>query len=109
MMPFCKTERCKKKARTGGLYCSACATQRWKQANPIKYYYLKLKQSAKRRGKVFDIDPADWWEFFRANLDSFAKRGKLSESLTLDRIDSQGPYSIDNLQFLTNSENGFKK
>lgn len=79
----------------------------FKERYPLKYHFNLLKCGAKRRGKPVLLTFDEYQKLAReSGYDE--KRGKEANSLTLDRIDSEGPYSIDNLRVSTQSENSTK-
>jgi hypothetical protein len=100
---MCKTENCNKKPEKGN-YCYACLKSRYRKRHPIKAAYQNLRNSAKRRGKVFDLTFEQFKEF-AIKTDYIVNSGRKAESLHVDRIDENGPYSIDNIQVLPNSRN----
>ncbi len=66
--------------------------------------YDDLKTNAKRRGKIFKLTFEQFKEFaIKVNL--LHKRGRTSESYTIDRRDNKKGYTIDNIQMLTRGEN----
>lgn len=104
---LCLTPRCSKEAKNGN-YCHACVDRRWRERNPIKAIYRKLKSNAKRRGKVFTISVEAFTEFINSNADYVEKRGRKARSLHIDRIDETKGYEEGNLQILTNQANSTK-
>lgn len=99
----CTAAGCTKPAATRGL-CHAHAKREYAQRNPLRYCYNSLKQNAKRRGKEFTLS-FDEFAAFAVKTDYINKRGKNSESYTIDRIDPTKGYSADNIQVLTNAQN----
>ena len=87
--------------------CSKCMMRRWRSKNPLKSAYAQLKESARKRRKLFNITLPQFAEFL-AGTDYLERAGKSAESLTIDRIKNHLGYEPGNLQILTNSENASK-
>lgn len=100
---MCATPNCNKKPSRGN-YCYACAKRRYRAANPLRAAYTQLRQNAKRRGKGFTLT-FEQFEQFAVKTDYQFKRGRTKESYHIDRREETGPYSINNIQVLTNSQN----
>jgi hypothetical protein len=100
---MCIIPTCNKKPSRGN-YCHACAKRRYRDANPLRSAYTQLRHNAKRRGKVFTLTFEQFKEFAIKTEYAFRK-GRTGSSYHIDRIDEHGPYSIENIQVLTNSEN----
>lgn len=99
----CITERCRKEAKEGR-FCYSCAKRRYAKKHPIEYAYATFKNNAKRRGKEFLITLDEFTQYCtKTNL--LLGRGRTKEAWHIDRIDPNGPYSLDNIQILTNREN----
>lgn len=99
----CKTKYCRnapKKGRT----CSTCHTREYRKNNPYRYSYNNLKSNAKRRGKEFNLTFEEFKEF-SIKTNYLIGKGRSKDSYTIDRIDTEKGYSIDNIQILSNSEN----
>jgi hypothetical protein len=80
------------------------ALRAWRKANPIHAAYLNLKHNAKRRGKIFNLTLVEF-EKFCAETDYQRGKGRKSTSLHVDRINEDGPYSLNNIQTLENAKN----
>ena len=104
MSRVCKTRYCRKKAKVGRTICCSCISNLYKERHPLKYAYNTLRVNARRRQKEFTLTLEQFKEFC-AKTDYFHKKGKLSHSYHIDRIDESKGYSIDNIQVLTNKEN----
>jgi hypothetical protein len=72
--------------------------------NPVSYTFSQLKKSARRRGIKFLLTMPEWERFCEATEYPYL-RGRTADELSVDRKLDDGPYSIDNIQVLTTSEN----
>jgi len=104
----CHASRCRNKATKKNRYCPRCNARRYKVLHPENYAFQKLKYSARRRGIEFYLSVEDFKKFWDEH-GLYEGYGKQADNLTVDRIDSMGPYILDNIQPLTNRENGKKK
>ena len=106
----CHTPNCRKFV-TGGArshYCSNCRTKHWRAKYPLHYYFNKLKQRAKERGKEFELTREQYIYFAKST--NYAKlKGKTSTSLSIDRIKNDGPYAWWNIQAITLRQNSRKE
>lgn len=87
---------------------SAESKRVWRKKNPMRAAYQNLKSNAKRRNVYFDLT----LEQFQTHLwdkDYMLKKGRGSDSLTIDRIRVTGGYTVDNIQLMTKSENSKKR
>lgn len=103
-MRKCSTKYCRKPAATQKTKCHACRKAEWKKNNPIRAAYCNLRTNAKRRGKEFTITFEEFEKWCEETQYMFGK-GRTATSYTIDRIDPERGYSIDNIRVLTNSEN----
>lgn len=88
--------------------CSAEYTKSWRKTNPIRASYLNLKNNAKRRGKEFDLSFAEFQEFAVKNQIVYGKK-RTADTWSIDRVNPDKGYSIDNIQPLTLSDNSRKR
>lgn len=114
---LCKARGCIKpvslvRLKNGKLHerniCDRCRRRRWRVNNPFRYIHSELKKSAKRRGIYFDIHIGAFIEFCLDNnlyRDSYKFT---SESLTVDRVDPDLGYTMDNIQVITQRQNIIK-
>ena len=79
----------------------------FKDKHPVKYAYNKLKQRANERGHDFDLS-FEQFKKFAEDSGWLHYKGKEKNSLSIDRIDEQKGYSIDNRSVKTLSENAAK-
>jgi len=82
--------------------------RQWRERHPIHDKYLNLKNHAKRRKIPFNITLAEFTQWCE-KTGYHEKCGQASNSLTVDRIDSAGPYSLGNIQPMSHAENSWKK
>jgi len=101
---ICVTLRCSRPKATGRTLCHRCKAQREKEINPLAYTYSRLKQNAKRRGKIFTITIKEFRQFV-AGTRYMELKGRGATNLSIDRKDNSKGYEAGNLQILTVSEN----
>lgn len=100
----CKTPECVNAALPKRTICSTCQSRLYKERSPERYFYLRLKANAKRRGKAFSLTFEQFKEFcFKTEY--LDKKGRKKFSLHIDRINPLDGYTIDNIRVLTNTEN----
>jgi hypothetical protein len=81
--------------------------QRRAQNDPARRYWHALKQSAKRRDIPFLLT-LEQWRAWTAEVRFFERREGVEvrgDRLSVDRIDSRGPYAVENIQALPMREN----
>lgn len=103
----CATPGCKNNARKKGIHCETCHTRFYRNKYKIKYCWRTLYDNAKRRKKEFTLTLEEFTEFV-LNTGYMKGKGLSSESLTIDRIDNERGYTIDNIRVITKSENSSK-
>lgn len=103
----CIVRLCRKKAQKHRRFCRRCRQRRYIADNPVSYAYSKLKQHAKERKIAFELTPLEW-ECFCEATGYHELKGRNSWAMQVDRKDETGPYSLDNIQLLTTSENTAK-
>lgn len=89
-------------------HCLTCRDRRRDAAHPESKKYRNLRASAKRRGIAFMLTFSEFLSFLAANPRYLQRCGKSSRSLTIDRKDEAGPYSLENIQLMTRGENAAK-
>lgn len=102
---ICQTKWCKHKTKYK--ICSTCSTRLWRSKNVERSSYLNLRANSKRRGIKFELTYEQFLEFGYKHK-YFIGKGKTKESYSIDRIDNELGYIIDNIQILTISENSRK-
>jgi hypothetical protein len=100
----CITYGCNNEAPKGRKICWKCKSRKVKIDNPYFYYYNLLRSNSKYRGKQFDLTLDEFKEF--CNKTGYLKlKGKLSNDYSIDRIDVNKGYSVDNIRLVTVSQN----
>lgn len=77
-----------------------CCKHYWedfKQRDPVKYTYHYVKNNAKRRGKEWGLSIEDFRKFCEEHK-YIKKKGKQRWSMSIDRIDNNRGYFIDNIR-----------
>jgi len=104
----CTTRYCRNnKAVQGGYhlrYCWKCKSRLLKQRHPATYFLNTLRQSATKRGIECSLTVAQ----FKAFCDStgfLALKGKKPDDATIDRIDWNNGYHINNIRVLPHGKN----
>lgn len=83
-------------------------SKKWQRLhNPLAYCFANLKQNAKRRGKDFGLT-IDQFKKFCEDTNYLKLKGKGKKSASIDRIDPNRGYFIDNIQILSLSDNASK-
>ena len=100
----CETINCNNIALVYRKLCATCRTKEYKEKHPINYFYLQLKKSAKRRNKIFTLTLREF-KLFCEKTNCLNKRGKHTGDFTIDRIDPDKGYSLNNIRLITVSEN----
>lgn len=103
----CKTRFCRGKPQTGRRRCEKCRKREWRKKNPILDRWYNLLSQARRRGIACTVTLEQFTAFCERtgyHLHSGRKSGKLS----VDRIDNNGIYEIDNIQAITMLDNRLK-
>lgn len=106
-MKKCKTKFCRNKAKKGR-FCSTCYSKQTRLKNPIRYCYQALKDNAKRRGKYFDLTYMEFQKFC-IEKNYLQTKGRNANSASIDRIENDKGYTINNLQILSVADNTKKE
>lgn len=104
----CKHWGCNNLAASRGWICETCKSRKSRINNPQRYAFQQVKRSADLRSIPFNLTFDEFLEFDR-QTSYVASKGRESESLTIDRIDSSRGYEIGNIRALTWSQNCTKK
>lgn len=100
----CITDKCKRSREGNNATCRSCRYKKEKDNDLVAWSYRTLKANAKRRGKDFTLTLDQFREFcFETEL--MTNRGRKSLSFTVDRIENNKGYHIDNIQVLTLKDN----
>ena len=100
----CHHWRCRRVPRPGRKDCYTCDARKARLRNPVRYAFKNLKASAAKRGIAFLLT-FDQFAQWAKDTNYVALRGKDDTSLSCDRRDTNGPYSIDNIRIMTYAEN----
>ena len=73
----------------------------------MRYAYCTLKANAKRRGKEFSLT-FDQFKKFAIETNYLRGKGKQSTSYSIDRIDNERGYTIDNIMIMSLADNSRK-
>jgi hypothetical protein len=103
-MRKCKTPNCRNEPRKGRRVCSTCDVRKYREKYPILAAYNNLKHNAKRRGKEFELTLEQFTKF-AIETEYINKKGRNKTGYTIDRINPNLGYTINNIQVLTNSQN----
>ncbi len=87
--------------------CYKCRSRNIVARKPGDMCYYWLKKSAKKRHYEFTIT-LPWFRNWVASTGYMKNKGRMADSLTIDRIRNEEGYTVDNLQILTKSENSTK-
>jgi hypothetical protein len=87
--------------------CNTCKSKIYRAKFRIKYAFDALRNNARRRGHGFDLTLQQFTEF-AIDTDYIVKKGRTIDSYSIDRIDNNKGYTVDNIRVLTVSENSKK-
>lgn len=93
---ICVSYRCRRRA-SDGFKCHTCRSRLKRIRNPLYYAFENLKSSARKRGIQFLLTRPEF-EAFCKEHGYVEKRGKQPDSMSIDRVDTNGPYSKDNIR-----------
>jgi hypothetical protein len=100
----CKHWGCNNPSRYSGRDCETCKARKARAKNMTYYAFTQVKSSAGKRDIPFELTYDEFKEF-DLQTNYVESKGRESESLTIDRIDSSLGYTIDNIRTLTWSQN----
>lgn len=103
----CDTKYCTKLAPYGRKKCWKCIKRKYRAAYPIVAAYQNLRNNAKRRGKEFTITMDQFKKFCRKTK-YLQGRGRAADCYSIDRIDNNKGYTVENIRVLTVAENSSK-
>lgn len=102
----CRNKRSPEHYKHGGV-CPRCWMRAWRASNPVRDAWNNLRNSARRRGKLFGITFKEFVQWC-AQTSYIELRGHTADCAHIDRIDFRRGYTLDNIQILTCSENSTK-
>lgn len=73
-------------------------------AKSVVRKYMRQRARAAARGIGWDLTLSEWWEIWQSS-GQWENRGRRAEMYVMARHKDQGPYSADNVQIKTLSEN----
>lgn len=95
---------CRRRARPGKTICCTCSSRLYRLRHDDRYAYYNLRASARRRKIPFILSRSEFLQFCE-DTNYLERRGVGGDALTIDRIDPDRPYCIDNLRVLTHADN----
>lgn len=104
---LCKHAGCNRKRGAGRIICYTHKSRLYSQRHPVEATFYWLRRSAKRRGILFTISLLQW-KVFISKTNYMEGRGRLFDQLSIDRIDGNKGYSIDNIQVIHKGKNSAK-
>ncbi len=100
----CKHEGCFKQAAPERNECYKCRSLGIRIRKPIDVCFYWIKKSAKKRHIEFTIT-LPWFREWVVGTGYMEGKGRLTESLTIDRKDNLKGYTPDNMQVMTKHDN----
>lgn len=102
---YCCAIRCTQAPveKKGGL-CHKHYRRKRKSSDPVSIRFENFRGNAKRRGKEFTITLSQFREFCKIT-GYIINKGCRGYAATVDRIDNNRGYHIDNIQLLTSRQN----
>lgn len=88
-------------------FCHKHARQHQKINNPLRYWYDILRQNARRRRKPFELTIEQFRDFCE-QTGYLEKKGRNSGAYSIDRIDNELGYTIENIQIMEFGSNSRK-
>lgn len=105
---LCRTWKCRRPKRADRDRCGTCDNRLYRYNHPDYYAFVALKSSARGRGKKFELTFEEFKQFC-AETGYLEKKGNQPHSLTVDRIDRTGPYSLANIRIMSHADNSSHK
>jgi hypothetical protein len=103
----CSEPNCSKKRGGNHKLCFMHRNRKHREKHPIRAAYQILKDNAKRRGKPFEIRLI-WFTEFIKDSGYIEGKGRLADSMTIDRIKNHLGYIEGNIQVIQKSQNVVK-
>lgn len=106
----CITKYCRREKKRGPK-CCRCYWRELKEKDPIRYTFYYVKNNAKRRLKEWGISIEEFRKFC-VESGYMESKGKQRWSMSIDRINNERGYYLDNIRILSlglNSAKGTKE
>jgi len=104
----CKTKGCANSPRLHKRYCHKCRSRKYRNNNPILFFYQNLRTHAKARGKEFTLTFNHFKNIISVFPDFIEGYGRGKGKYTIDRIKNEQGYIDGNIQILLHEENSRK-
>jgi hypothetical protein len=104
---LCRAYRCKNNHPKKDKLCPKHRKRMQKESDPLAYTFNLLKSNANRRNKVFELSIEEF-KIFCDESNYLELKGKKGSSASIDRIDPEKGYSLDNIQIMSLSNNSKK-
>lgn len=115
----CQTKYCRndayKNPNTGyqRTHCSKCRKRQYRKSHPYKYFYQKLRDSARERDIPFNLRFREFKNLWLKHQEKWEEKlsgvhGMSGKTWTVDRKDPDGAYQKDNVQILSLRRNVVK-
>ncbi len=76
-----------------------------KKRRPDWYvFYRQQRGNAKLRGIIFQLTAEEWWQIW-AESGHLHERGQKANQYCMARFGDVGPYAVNNIEIITNSQN----
>ena len=98
----CSTKYCRGRRTECHAKCPKCRSRDWRKNNPLRAAWRIIKDRARRKKRQFDLP----FESFKAMAEASGYPN--GRAIHCDRIDPTRGYTLDNIQFITGSENSIK-
>ncbi len=87
--------------------CNSCSNRRYRKRNPMRYAFNNLRENSQRRNISFALS-FEQFKKFAIKTEYIQNKGTTKESFSIDRVNNNKGYTVDNIQILTVGENASK-
>lgn len=105
--PTCCAYKCKRKKMPRNPFCSRHYWRHMKAVDIVRYTYHITKSNARVRRKEWNLTLEEFRKFC-SESGYIEGKGKLKNSLTIDRIDNSKGYTYSNIRVITLQQNASK-